>query len=343
VASSHEERRITLEDVAREANVSTASVSRVVNNKGYVSEEVRNRVMAALVRTGYVINRQARGLASGKSQVIGLVVPELETSYFGEIIRGIDEELAAVGYDLMLYTTHHRKQRESAHVATLTAGLADGLLLVLPQDPGAYLESFRHRRFPYVLIDHGGIDETGPSVGATNVQGALDGADYLLRLGHRRIGFITGKMHMGCAVDRLTGYRLSLESAGIPYDAELVLEGDFHQPLGYQQACRLLALADRPTAIFASNDAMGFGVMEAVRDAGLRIGHDISIIGFDNVPAASMVHPPLTTVRQPLNEMGRAATRMLLERIAAPDTPVERIDLPTELVVRESCRMIAGP
>ena len=110
----------------------------MVNGKGYVSEDIRGRVMTALVRTGYVINRQARGLASGRSQVVGLVVPELETSYFGEIIRGIDEELAAVAYDLMLYTTHHRKHRESAHVATLTGGLADGLLLVCHRIPGAY-------------------------------------------------------------------------------------------------------------------------------------------------------------------------------------------------------------
>ncbi len=343
MAITADDRRITLEDVAREANVSTASVSRVINNKGYVSEDVRNRVIRALVRTGYVVNRQAKGLASGRSQVVGLVVPELETSYFGEIIRGIDEELAAVGYDLMLYTTHHRKQRESAHVATLTGGLADGLLLVLPQDPGAYLDTFRRRGFPYVLIDHGGINETGPSVGATNVQGAYDGTRYLIELGHREIAFITGKMEMGCAVDRLAGYRQALDEAGIPFRPELVEEGDFHQPLGYEAATRLLNRPERPTAIFASNDVMAFGVMEAVRDAGLRIGHDMSIVGFDDIPSASKVHPPLTTIRQPLTEMGRAATRMLLQRIDSPETPIERIDLPTELVVRDSCRMISGP
>jgi LacI family transcriptional regulator, galactose operon repressor len=338
-----EDNRITLEDVAREANVSTASVSRVVNNKGYVSDDTRSKVMSALVRTGYVINRQARGLASGRSQVVGLVVPDLDTSYIGEIVSGIDEELAAVSYDLMLYTTHHRKQRESAFVTTITAGFADGLLLVLPADPGAYLESIRRRRFPYVLIDATGTMEEGPSVGATNEQGAYDATRYLIGLGHVRIGFITGNMAMGCAIDRLAGYRRALDEAGLACDDELIREGDFHQPRGYELASEMLVLDCPPTAIFASNDVSAFGVMDAVRDAGLKIAQDVSIIGFDDIPGASLVHPPLTTVRQPLKEMGRQATHMLLNLIDEPGRIAERIDLPTELVVRQSCRMRAGP
>ena len=173
--------RKTIEDVAREADVSYATVSRVINSKGYVSEETRERVLAAVERTGYVVNRQAQGLARGRSQVVSLVVPGLDSSYIGEIVRGIDEVLAAVSYDLMLYTTHHRKHRESAFVATVTAGLSDGLLLVLPSDPGAYLESFRRHAFPCVLIDHRGFDEGGPSVGATNHQGGYEATSYALR------------------------------------------------------------------------------------------------------------------------------------------------------------------
>jgi LacI family transcriptional regulator len=335
--------RTTIEDVAREADVSYATVSRVINSKGYVSGETRERVMAAVARTGYVVNRQARGLAGGRSEVVGLVVPDLDTSYIGEIIRGIDEELASLNYDLMLYTTHRRKHRESVFVATLTAGLADGLLLVLPTDPTAYLSSFRQRGFPFVLIDHGGIDNSGPSVGATNRQGAYDATNYLIALGHRRIGFVTGSMEMGCAVDRLAGYHEALIDHEVPPDNELVCEGDFHQPTGYDCARRLLALPNPPTAIFASNDVSAFGVMEAVRDAGYRIGEDFSVVGFDDIPTSSSVHPSLTTVRQPLEEMGRRATRMLFERIEEPSRPFERIDLPTELVIRDSCRSPAGP
>jgi len=334
--------RVTIEDVAREAEVSYATVSRVINNKGYVSDETRQRVNDVVDRIGYVVNRQARGLAGGKSQVVGLVVPDVDTSYIGEIIRGIDMELAAVDYDLMLYTTRHRKNRESAYVATLTDGLADGLLLVLPAASGAYLDSFRKRKFPCVLIDHRGMDETGPSVGATNFQGAADATRYLIGLGHHRIGMVTGNLDMVCAVDRLNGYRQALTEAGLPIDDDLVRYGDFLQPRGFECARELLALADPPTAIFASNDVSAFGVMEAIRDSGRRIPADISVIGFDDIPVASNVYPPLTTVRQPLFEMGASATRMLLELVGNPSRSGERVLLPTALVIRESCRAPAG-
>ena len=329
--------------MAREADVSPASVSRVISGKGYASDEVRRRVTEALVRTGYVVNRQARGLAGGRSQVVGLVVRDLDTNYIGEIIRGIDEELASAQYDLMLYTTHRRKHRESAFVATITSGFADGLLLVLPTDPEAYIDSIAGRGFPYVLIDHGGLNDPGPSVGATNEQGGYEATSYLLDLGHTRIGLVTGFLQMGCATDRIAGYRRAHAERGVPVDECLIRAGDFHQPLGYERARELLALEDPPTAIFASNDESAFGVMEAVRDCGLRIGADISIVGFDDILTSSMVHPQLTTVRQPLKEMGRRATQMLLARIENPSLPPERIDLPTELVIRQSCTGRAGP
>jgi len=343
VTLTRNDKRITIDDVAREADVSAASVSRVVSGKGYVSEETRRRVTEALVRTGYVVNRQARGLAGGRSQVVGLVVRDLDTNYIGEIVRGIDEELASAQYDLMLYTTHRRKHRESVFVATLTSGFADGLLLVLPADPEAYIDSIARREFPYVLIDHGGLNDPGPSVGATNEQGGYDATCYLLDLGHTRIGLVTGFLQMGCATDRVAGYRRAHAERGVPVDESLIGIGDFHQPLGYERARELLALEDPPTAIFASNDESAFGVMDAVRDCGLRIGDDISIVGFDDILTASMVHPQLTTVRQPLKEMGRRATRMLLDRIENPSLPPERIDLSTELVIRQSCSGRAGP
>ncbi|MGH2617788.1 MAG: LacI family DNA-binding transcriptional regulator [Thermomicrobiales bacterium] len=334
--------RVTIIDVAKEADVSFATVSRVVTGKGYVSSATRERVTQAMTRTGYVVNRQARALAGGRRQVIGLLVPDLDTSYVGEILRGIDEELAAASYDLMLYSTHRRKTRESIFVASLTQGMTDGLLLILPVDPGAYLDSIRRREFPYVLIDHGGLDERGPSVGATNRQGAIDATRYLIDLGHRRIGFITGNQEMGCSQERLVGYREALLAAGLPFDEALVREGNFHPPLAYQRTRELLGLPEPPAAIFAANDISAFGVMDAVRDAGLRIPDYISVIGFDDIPGALIANPPLTTIRQPLREMGRVATRMLFEIISDPKRAVERIDLPTELVERATCRAVIG-
>jgi LacI family transcriptional regulator len=339
VAIERDGQRITIDHVAREADVSYATVSRVINSKGYVSEDTRDRVMRAIELTGYVVNRQARGLAGGKSQVVGLVIPDLDTtSYVGPIVRGIDEGLASASYDLMLYTTHRRKGREVEFVSNLTNGMADGVLLVLPSDVLASVDTFRRRRFPYVLIEPEGAGVLGPSVGVTNFQGAFDATSYLVGLGHRNIGFITGNMRMGSARERLEGHRAALAAAGISLDPELVQEGDYHQQLGYEGARTLLARSKPPTAIFASNDVSAFGAMEAIRDSGRRIAEDVSVLGFDDIPAAASVHPALTTVRQPLIEMGNRATRMLLDFIDDPTHATERIELGTSLIVRESCR-----
>lgn len=338
MTSARTAERVTIIDVAKEANVSFATVSRVVTGKGYVSPATRERVVDAMARTGYVVNREARALAGGRHQVIGLLVPDLDTSYGWEILRGIDEELAAASYDLMLYTTHRRMTRESEFVHSLTQGSTDGLLMILPMDPGSYVDSIRRRDFPYVIIDHTGVDEQGPSVGATNRQGAINAVDYLLSLGHRRIGFITGIAEMGCAQERLVGYQTALLTAGLPFDASLVEEGDFRQPRAYECTRRLLALPDPPTAIFAANDISAYGVMDAARDAGLRIPDHISVVGFDDIPSSAHTNPPLTTIRQPMREMGRLAARMLFALIDDPKRGVERIALPTELVIRSTCR-----
>lgn len=333
---------VTIVDVAREAGVSYATVSRVINHADYVKPETRERVTAALNRLGYVGNRQARTLRGGRTYTIGLLVRGLDTGYIGEIVRGIDRELVEHHYDLMLYTTHWRQHNkttsEATYVETLTRGMVDGLLLVLPRTPENYLEWLRERHFPYVLIDHQGIDSVGPAVGATNRQGGHDATHYLLELGHRRIGFITGDMQLGCAHDRLQGYKEALQEQGIAFDEQWVVEGDFLQPSGYAGATTLLGRQQRPTAIVVSNDVMAFGVMEAVRDHGLRIPEDISIIGFDDIPQAASVHPPLTTIRQPLEEMGRVAAQLLLEIIENDNQPGKHIALPTQLIVRHSCQ-----
>ncbi len=334
--AQHKFGTITIIDVAHEAGVSLATTSRVINNAAHVRPEKRERVLKAMARLGYTVNLQARSLRGGQSHLIGLVVRDVGTGYAGEIVRGIDLELAESHYDMMLYTTHRRKTQESAYVTMLSRGMADGLLLILPRDPQAYLQALRQKHFPYVLIDHQGIDNRGPAVGATNWQGALDATQYLIELGHCRIGFITGAMELGCSVDRLAGYQAALQQCGIAEDSALIRQGDFFQTSGYTAAHELLNLTPPPTAIFASNDVMAFGVMEAARDHHLRIPEDISIIGFDDVPQATQVHPPLTTVRQPLEQMGRAAAKLLVEIIAAPDGLPQRIELPTELVIRST-------
>ncbi len=328
--------KVTIIEVAAEAGVSFATVSRVINNDIHVRPETRKRVLTTMQRLGYVANRQARSLAGGKSNMIGLLVPDLGTGYIGEIIRGIDTELSWTGIDLILYTTHRTATKESNYVANLARGMVDGLLLVLPRNPVDYIATLTRRNYPFVLIDHQGTAETCPAVGATNWQGAFTATEYLISLGHKRIGFITGSMDLGCAQDRLKGYRSALRTHHIPETPDLVYEGTFFQPDGYAGACALLDLEDPPTAIFASNDVMAMGVMDAVRNRELRIPDDISVIGFDNIPQSAMVYPPLTTVQQPLEQMGRVAAQMLIGILNNVEKDTNRIELPTELIVRSS-------
>jgi len=323
-------------DVATEAGVSSGTVSRVINQDIHVRPETRERVLEVMQRLGYVANRQARSLAGGKTNIIGVSVPDLGTGYIGEIIRGIDMELGFTGLDLILYTTHRTASKESNYVANLAEGMVDGLLLVLPRSPADYVETLTRRRFPFVLIDHQGTGKECPAVGATNWQGAYNATEYLIRLGHTRIGFIAGSMDLGCAQDRLAGYRSALQTHHIPEVPELQYAGEFFQPDGYAGAEAFFELAEPPTAIFASNDVMAMGVMDAVRNRGLRVPDDVSVVGFDNVPQSAVVFPPMTTVQQPLEQMGRVATQMLLGILSKPEKHVGRIELPTELVVRSS-------
>jgi LacI family transcriptional regulator len=331
-------RGVTIMDVARASGVSYATVSRVLSGYEFVRESTRNRVMKAVEHLGYVANLQARSLAGGRSQIIGLLVPNLDNSYVGTIMRGIDQELERANYDLVLYTSHRHPGHESFYVSAIANGLTEGLLLVAPLVPTTYLEALREQNFPYVLIDQADTTENSSVVEATNWQGAYEATRYLSQLGHTRIAFITGALAVRSAVDRLRGYKAALADCDIPVRKDLVIEGDYQQQTGYEAAKSLLQSLDPPpTAIFASNDLSAFGAMDAARECGLRIPDDISIIGFDDIPQASLVYPKLTTVRQPLEQMGQVAVKILLEQIEDRSRPPQRVALATQLVIRDSC------
>jgi LacI family transcriptional regulator len=208
--------------------------------------------------------------------------------------------------------------------------------MVVPLDYEVIVSDLKEHGLRYVIIDHHNGTGNEPSVTATNRKGTRDAMRHLLALGHRRIGFITGRMDIACSHDRLQGYRDGLEEVGLPFDAELVREGDFSQPTGFQQAQALLQLEERPTAIVASNDVMAFGVMDAAKAASLIIGQDISIVGFDDIFMASQTYPPLTTVRQPMADMGETALELLVTLLEGRTALTLRRELPTELVIRES-------
>lgn len=245
---------ITIIDVARESGVSYGTVSRVINDSPNVKSETRERIKEVIDRMGFVGNRNARSLVSGRTHVIGLLTPDLGTAYIGEIIRGIDTELESAKYNLMLYTTHRRENKEAGYISSLIQGGVDGVILILPRNPAIYLEKLRSLQFPYVLVDHQGIDEKGPAVGATNFQGAYDATEYLIDLGHQKIAIITGSMDLGCSQERLAGFKDALSKHALPIRPEWIIEGDFEQSAGYLGGKELISLPNRPTAIFASNE-----------------------------------------------------------------------------------------
>jgi LacI family transcriptional regulator len=331
-------RGVTIKDVAQASGVSYSTVSRVLTGYEFVKERTRQRVMDAAENLGYAANPHARSLVGGNSRIIGLLVPNLDNGYVGTIMQGIDIALAQANYDLVLYTSHRHPDKESYYVRAITNGLTDGLLLVAPLVPASYIEALREQDFPYVLIDQADATESSSVVEATNWQGAYDATEYLIQLGHRRIAFIKGSPVVRSAADRLDGYKAALTDKGISILEELLIEGDFQQQTAYESAQRLLQSQQTlPTAIFASNDLSAFGAIDAVRECGLRIPDDISIIGFDDIPQASFVYPKLTTVRQPLEEMGQVAVKILLERIRNPSNMPQQVALATQLIIRDSC------
>jgi LacI family transcriptional regulator len=327
----------TIYDVAREAGVSYSTVSRTLSGFEFVKPSTREKVLRVVEKLGYVPNQQARSLAGGRSNLIGVLVPALSNSYSGEILRGIDEELSKSDYNLILYTTHRHSGKESTYVATIMNGVAEGLLLVVPLTSNSYLDALRQQNFPYVLIDQSDTTEQSSTVNGANWQGAYEATQYLIKLGHRRIGFIAGLPGSSSAAERREGYAAALSEYGIPLCDELIAEGRFRTQGGYAAAQKLLTLTELPTAIFASNDLSAFGAIEAIRQSGLNIPGDISLIGFDDIPQAALVYPKLTTVRQPLNQMGREAVTLLLQQIENPTLGKRQVVLTTQLIIRDSC------
>lgn len=285
---------------------------------------------------GYVAHVSARALARGRTQVIGLLAQEVDNAFFTQVIGGVDQEASVQGYDFLVCTTHARREKEAEYVARLSRGMVDGLLIVLPHGLPDYVEQLRADGFPFVLIDY---DDDAPGcsvVNASNRRGTRDAIRHLVELGHRRIGFITGRDDVGATHARLAGYRDEMAAAGLVIGPDDIVPGDFLEPRGHAAGIELLARPDRPTAVFTSSDMAAFGVMRAAEDLGLRVPDDVSVVGFDDLPEAARVHPALTTVRQPLREMGRTAVRQLLERLDDADRPPVRLALETELMVRAS-------
>ncbi len=328
------ERRTTLAAIAADAGVSIPTVSKVVNGRPDVAPTTRARVERLLDEHNYSRGGLRRHRHSG---LIDIVFNGLDSPWAVEILRGVVEWAAIHSTGVAVSSVRHGNTRPASWTSALASHDTDGVILVTSELTGAQLGQLRSAGIPLVVIDPVNPPPPDlPSVGATNWAGGLAAAEHLVSLGHRRIGVIAGPGDYLCSRARIDGYRSALERADIRFDQALVRHGDFQHEGGFARGGELLDLPERPTAIFAGSDQQAFGVYEAARQRELRIPRDLSVVGFDELPVARWASPPLTTVRQPLAEMGRAAAQMLGELIEGLPLRSNRIELSTELIVRES-------
>jgi LacI family transcriptional regulator len=364
-------RKTTIRDIARLAGVSTATISRVLNQKPGVDAETRERVLRIVQEQSYVPSMTASSLAGGRSRLLGVLVPSLTWPLMPNIMQGMAEVVEQTDYELVLYSISHRTDRSAFIDRILAARLIDGLIAAYPDGDARaetagdvdrhashHLEALYQQGFPVVILDDQSLPGKTPWVGPDNRVGAYEAVQHLVRLGHRRIAYIQGPVQYQCSHDRYAGYRQALEQAQIAADPALVVQGDFTTHSGRDAAIHLLSLPDLPSAVFAANDQMAHGVLAVAREQGLRLPEDLAVIGFDDTMLAANTLPPLTTVRQPFEDMGKSAAELLLALIDVPRmlgpgwqnlvTHLTRargaggadpmhVQLPTKLVIRQSC------
>jgi LacI family transcriptional regulator len=325
---------VTISEIAAKAGVSVPTVSRVLNRRSDVAPHTRERVEQLLREHDY----QRRSLREQEpAGLIDLVFDDLDSPWALEVLRGVEGVAHAAGAGTVVSAVHRQRSSARQWLDNLRARASDGVVLVTTTLDEDLRGELRRLHVPAVVVDPAGVPDLDvPTIGATNWAGGVAATEHLTALGHRRIAHVAGRPGLWCSRARLDGYRAALEEAGLSADPELVVAGDFDHASGARAATRLLESAEPPTAVFASSDQMALGVYEAVRRHGLRVPEDVSVVGFDDLPLAAWTSPPLTTVRQPLAQMGMLAARTVLRLVNGERLESPKVELATELVVRES-------
>lgn len=327
----------TIKHVARAAGVSVATVSRVMNESSLVAEHTRLQVLEVATRLGYVPHGGARSLITNRTSTIGVLLPDLYGEFFSEVIRGIDQTARRHGYHVLVSSSHADQQDINAVLRSMR-GRVDGLILMVPEIRVSAAVALLPEDFPLVLVNCSDESNQHDAITVANYDGAYAMTRHLLSLHHREIAMITGTPRNLDAAERLRGYRAALTDAEISPDASLELSGDFSETSGFEAAVELARRPTRPSAVFAANDAMAIGALSAFRDAGLAVPGDIAVVGFDDIPLARFVEPPLSSVHVDISALGACATLRLLDAMQHPDShEVRREIMPTTLVVRRSC------
>jgi LacI family transcriptional regulator/LacI family repressor for deo operon, udp, cdd, tsx, nupC, and nupG len=328
---------VTVKDVAELAGVSTATVSRVLNNHPQVADETRFKVLWAMEQLSYQPSRVARRLRMEASQILGLIISDIANPFFTSVVRGIEDVAYANQYSLLLCNSDEDPVKEAMYVEVLQAERVAGIIISSIDENSTSCESLLRNGVPIVAMDRRLRPFDVDTVLVDNVKGAYQATSHLIHLGHRRIGLIGGPSRITTGRERREGYEKAVSEHGAELDQSLIKIGDFKQDSGYQRACELLEMDDPPTAIFTANNLMTLGALNAIHEKGLNIPQDVAIVGFDDMPWATSLNPPLTAVAQPTYELGQVAAEMLLARIADRDHPIQEIKLETALIIRQSC------
>jgi LacI family transcriptional regulator len=327
----------TIRDVARAAGVSVATVSRVFNNSGPVHEETRARVREVAGALRYSPNSAARSLITAKSNTLGVLLPDLYGEFFSEVIRGIDQTAQHNGYHVLVSSSHETQAHIEGAMRAMR-GRVDGLIVMSPDIDGSTLAANLPDSLPVVLLNCAVDGTSYDAISVDNFGGAYAMVRHLLTTGGTRVAIITGSSRNYDARERLRGYRAALRDAGAEQQEGWEIAGDFTETGGYRAAREIAALSPRPTAVFAANDAMAIGALSAFREVGLRVPEDIAVAGFDDIPMARYMSPPLTSVHVEISELGARAMGVLLAAVHEKNRHErQQVVLPTTLVVRQSC------
>jgi len=331
----------TMIDVAGAARVSVATVSAFINGTSNVSPELAQRIEAAVRAIGYERNAIARSLKTGATRTIGLTVADIRNPFFTDVVATIQQVLNDAGYAVMLCSNDEDTAKQDEQIKLLLDRMVDGLIIAPAGGDEIITRLVRSTRKPVVFIDRviAGLDVD--AVVIENAQAVRDAVSYLISLGHRRIGYLSGTAGASTGRDRLSGYRDALQEAGIAFDGRLVRDGQFREADGYRATMQLMTMPDRPTAIFSANNLMVIGAMRAIRDMGLNCPADVSVASIDDFAWADVFSPRLTTVAQPVEAIGEQAARLLLDRLSGIAPPTPRIvRLHGQLTIRGSCAAV---
>lgn len=332
--------KITIDDIAAKSGVSKMTVSRVINNKGSVSKKTAENVLRIMKKLDYHPNLIAQSLSSQKTATIGVLIPKTKQlfldNYIAQILSGITDVAQQKNYRILVIPFDLDSEKGNQYLSVIKSKLVDGLILLKTKINDPFIDDLAEYGVPFILVNNKKIADNINFIDAENILGAKEAVKYLFSKGHKKIAFIAGSMDETNSKDRFKGYKEALKELGIPYLKEYVIYGDFNKDKAFTEVDKFLKLKKRPTAIFSSDDYMAIGAIEKIKSVGLSVPEDIAIVGFDNIELSGFIKPSLTTIKQPMYEIGRSAVEVLLDLVAKKKVPPIRNMLKTELIKRDS-------